>query len=176
MAACLSAGPFALAQDEALVRLGTDYHQLLVHRLNYDPTKDRVFALYSRLPGPLKNVKLLRDLGTQNLTKATIARGVIMRLGARAAPAVPELAELARSGGPNAACTTLLFLHYIGEPAVPGIVAAMSNTNQNVRIAALYYLGIYKGSPDAWHALTNALADPDRAIRRAADAAARMHY
>jgi len=163
----LTTAPTA-AEEEAIVILGTNNLHLLVARLNYDPAKDRVFALYSRLPNGLKNAKPFRSLGLKNTTRAAVAAIVMRRLGPRAAPAVPELAQLARNASQPVALPALMTLGGIGDEAVPGIVAAMSNTNQTIRGFSLFLLEHFTNSPPAWHAITNALADPDATIRQQA--------
>jgi hypothetical protein len=156
------------AQEEAISILGTNNLQMLVHRLNYDPTKDRVFALYSRLPDQLKNAKPFRSLGLKNPTRAAVAAIVMRRLGPRAAPAVPELAQLAKNASQPVALPVLIVLGSIGDQAVPGIVAGMSNTNQSVRGVSLFLLQQFTNSALAWHAITNALADTDLGVRQQA--------
>ena len=168
------AGPTPF-QQEAIVILGTNNLQLLVRRLQHDPTKDRVFVLYSRLPARLQSVKFLQALCAKKFWKARYAEVVLHRLGPRAAPAVPELAELARGTGQPVASPALGVLHDIGEPGIPGLVAGMSNTNQSVRLTALFYLGKHRNFPAAWHAITNAFADPDPKVRDAADIASRTN-
>jgi len=157
-------------KEEAIVILGTNHLHLLVHRLKYDSTKDRVFMVFMRLPNRIKNIRLLRNLWAQNELRAAVAFKVMKRLGPRAAPAVPELAEIARNASANVALRTLLVLSSIGDPAIPGVAAGMSNANSSVRAFALFTLQDYRSSPAAWQAITNALNDPDFSIRQQAAA------
>jgi hypothetical protein len=160
--------PQTTAQEEAIVSLGTDNLQLFVRQLNYEPTKDRIYVLYSRLPARIKNVRLLDDICARKRRKAAEAYVVILLLGHHAAPAVPELSKLARNASQNVAGKAVFLLGNIGEWGVPGILEGMSNTNQNVRNSALFTLGRFSHSQRAWHAITNALNDTDFNTRQQA--------
>jgi hypothetical protein len=162
------AGPDTPIKQHALLTLGADNVHLLVNRMNYEPAKDRIYKLYLRLPAQLQKIKWLNELCKRKFNNASVAQFVLVHIGPHAAPAVPELSLIGRSGSPQLAHNTLFTLKSIGEPAVPGIIAGMSHTDQNVRRFALFLLEGYTYSPIAWQALTNALADPDPKIREQA--------
>jgi len=155
-------------KEHALIVLGTNNLPLLVQGLKYEITKDRRLALYRRLPARLQKIKVLEHLGMKNNYEEAVAVDVMRRLGHLAAPAVPELSQIASTTSWEVAQTIIEVLATIGEEGVPGIVAGMSNTNQSVRRHSFFWLGVYEDSPAAWNVITNAITDSDPEIRRQA--------
>jgi hypothetical protein len=156
-------------KDRALLFLGNNNLPLLVQGLKYEMTKDRRLALYRRLPARLQKIKVLKHLGMKKYYEEAVAVDVMRRLRQRAAlPAMPELSQMARSGSREVAQRVIEVLATIGDAGVPGIVAGMSNTNQDVRRCSFGWLGTYVHCPAARKAITNAITDPDSYIRQQA--------
>ncbi len=160
--------PETRAKEQALLILGTNNLPLLVQRLKCELQKDRCWALYRRLPARLQKLKWLSDLGRKKVYEEAVAVDVMRRLRHLAAPAVPELSEMARSANVEVAQRVIEVLAHIGEEGVPGIAAGMYNTNQDVRRGSFGWLSVYQNAPGASNAITNALLDPDPYIRQEA--------
>src|SRR4051794_22875226 len=68
-------------QNQALVVLGTNNLQLLVHRIDHDPFTDRVLRLYARFPVQLRRSSgMFFNLATERMTMAREANEVLKQL------------------------------------------------------------------------------------------------
>jgi hypothetical protein len=156
-------------REEALIILGTNNLQLLVHRLEYDPTKDRTITLFYRLPKQVRRMTRLSGFVGRKSILADDAQGVLQRLGPHACPVIPQLTKAASTLGPLPAMRALIVLDTIGEQARPAIILITSHASQYVRIQAMVRLATHTNLPPVHEALTKALHDPDPLIRKQAE-------
>ena len=154
-------------QNEALVVLGTNNLQLLLHRIDYDPVSDRTLRLYARFPVQLRRSNgMFFNIATERMTMARDANEVLKQLGPLASPLVRQLSQIAHTHGEFPARRALSVLDTIGEQARPAIISLVGHTNSTMRFEAMLRLAEYTNSLPAREALTNALADPDPEIRK----------
>jgi hypothetical protein len=155
----------------ALLTLGTNNLSLLVQRIAYDPAKDRAFAFYHKLPTQLSRIRWVYELAYRKNVLASDAEKVLQVLGPNAAPALPQLAQVANSSGLGhyPAARALTVFDSAGEQGTAAIISLIWQTNQSLAIQALLHLPGHMNSPAARQALTNALSHPDPKIRKQAD-------
>jgi hypothetical protein len=156
-------------REEALIFLGTNNLRLLLHRLEYDPRKDKVIALYDHLPSQVKSQTWLSHLVRRKITMADDAQGVLWRLGPLASPAIPQLTRSASTLGPQPAMRAFMVLDSIGEQARPSIIFLTAYADSYVRIQAMLSLATHTNLPPVHEALTRALTDSDSKIRKQAE-------
>ncbi len=161
--------------EEGLLTLGTNNLSLLVKRIDYDPQKDlraRFFSLIYKV----SRSPWVRDLVSHRIILAEEAHAVLYRLGANAAPAIPQLAEIAerRTGPPR---IRALYILASMRDGCLGVVASHASTNDaaSIRLSAVTLLGQQTESRLAFVALRNALEDSDARVRQAASEAISNH-
>ena len=113
--------------------------------------------------------QLIADLRGPDAEKSGRARLLLITLGE---PAVPDLAELLRSGSPAervAAANTLWGMGARAQAAVPDLAAALLDPDPGLRVAAAMTLqNMGAAAVDAVPALAKALSDREPGVRQAA--------
>src|SRR5262245_44994643 len=133
-----------------------------------DPaTADRIFNAYASL-GP-KIVPLAIKALKDTPTRRERALQVLARLRADAAPALPELIELVKSGTPKEKAESLFIIGSIGpkaDSAVPAVIAALGDADPLVKSAAGYAVGkIGPAAKDALPALQQLATADDEMLK-----------
>jgi HEAT repeat protein len=160
-----SGDPKAVAELRAL---GSNAVPGLIELLRYkEPFLHRqADALAPKLPRRLGR-ELMSRVGRQSSSdmRATGAKSLAL-LGAQAEVAVPDLLRLLHDREQYVAILAGAALARIGKPALPGLIAALSETNAVVRHAAAYGLGeMGPAAESAVPGLIAALEDQDPTVR-----------
>jgi hypothetical protein len=161
------------APYEALVVLGTNNLSLLVRRLTYDPDKDIVLRLYGKLPQRLSRTRKVTEFVVNSvvrkLEQAEVAGRLLRALGPRAAPAIPDLIQLAQANGRAPTGHAINVLESLGEEAWPAMIPLTWHTNKATAIQVVRCLALHTASIPLRQALTNALTDPNPRVRKQAN-------
>jgi HEAT repeat protein len=140
------------------------------------PRKPRPVSASPEAPATEATQKTLTgwvlDLGSTNGDVVQAARRVLADMGADAAPAIPQLAQMLKEGrNCNAAAYTLAA---IGTNALPVLIDALSNGNPVARMETAGAIGSPKfgeAGEAAIQALVKCMSDDDRGVRANAIAA-----
>jgi HEAT repeat protein len=132
-------------------------------------TSDRVFTAYASL-GPKVVPLAIKALKDTSATRRERALQVLARLGADAAPALPELVEVIKAGTPQHKAEALYVVAAIGPKAdataVAAATAALADADPQVKMAAGYALGkIGPAAKEALPALTQLAASDDELLK-----------
>ena len=107
-------------QYEALTILGTNNFPFLIKRIGYDPENDRILSYGRNLPPWLLNFKgvskALARRAANGKAAADEAKTILADMGPRAAPAVPQLIQLARENSFEVGERVEYVLNWMGEP------------------------------------------------------------
>jgi HEAT repeat protein len=132
-------------------------------------TADRIFSAFASL-GPKVVPLAIKALKDPNATRRERALQVLARLGADAAPAAPELAEVIKTGTPQHKTEALYVVAAIGAKAdataVAAAVAALGDADPQVKMAAEYAVGkIGPAAKDALPALRQLAGSDDELVK-----------
>lgn len=138
-------------QYEALIILGTNNLPLLVKRIGYNEESDRIISCYRKLPLWLKGnkevTKSLLRRSTNKKTAADEAKAVLEIVGRRAAPAVPQLVQLAREKPFEIGERVVVVLDWMGESGVRPLISLTDHTNQSLVGEVCIRLDGHRNSP-----------------------------
>jgi hypothetical protein len=160
----------------AVIQIGTNALPWLVssvqHTPGTGPDHNALVNFIHNLPSGLNpNHFLCRHLpGREADYRSGLAIEGFRLLGTNALPALPDLTSIMNTGGTSAPARYALFaISHMGQPALPTIVAVITNTNHPQRAMAvavvgstMWYLGT--NAAGAVPALTQCLNDPDPKI------------
>jgi len=155
----------------AILTLSTNNLPLLANWISYDPGKSIFIPIFNVMPLWFNRLSIFDEVaqaeerGNDLAENAVGAFQIIREAGS---PAIPELEKILREGSLVSGSRSLNALYFIGEPAIPSIVAAAKLTNCPTRYLAISSLWSFRNNPTAYMFLTNALADPDFRVRDAA--------
>ena len=138
-------------QYQALIILGTNNLPLLIKRIGYNEKSDRIISYYHNLPPWLKGneglAKIILRRATNYTAAADEAKEVLEILGHRAAPAVPQLLQLARDRPLEVGERVVVILDWMGEPGIRPLISLTDHTNQNLVMQVWGRLDSHKDSP-----------------------------
>lgn len=154
-------------KDEALLILGTNNLPLLARRLAYDRENDLLRSTVDRLPTKIRDCAPLATLASRRTVLAHEAADLLRKLRTNAVPAIPQLAAIAHREGYRAD-TALSVLSFLGDEGLAIVASEGTHTDAKARYYVVVLLSQHTESRVARSALTNALADPDPTVRKAA--------
>ena len=161
--------PYNVERSQALLVIGTNNLPLLIRRIAYDPTKDRIIALYCHLPRQLRRQTWFHDFVARKNALADDAQGALEIVGPHASAAIPQLTKVANASDQIPARRALAVLDSIGEQGWTNIISLIHNTNYALRATAIRGIAAHTNSIAVRQALTNALQDSNPQIRNIAD-------
>ena len=128
---------------EAVLAIGTNALPWLLRTIAYEPSpvRQKMIAAEKRLPMMLRSLPLQRIVEGPTEERVMETYFGFEVLGDVAAPAVAELSRLANGTNSIIAKDSMYALARIGEPAIPALVAILTNTNHPHRGPAAYYMG-----------------------------------
>lgn len=151
---------FAQAEEayEAVTQIGTNALPWLVSCVRHTPgpSRHKFIDLVHKLPSALnQNHWLCNHLpGREAEYRSGLAIEGFRLLGTNALPALAELASIMNSGGTSApASYSLISISHMGQPALPTIIAVITNTNHPQRGMAVAVIG-----STMWYLGTNAVS------------------
>jgi hypothetical protein len=163
--------PAGQKAKEAVLVLGTNNFHFLIRSIALltDPTNSiwfRFCYFAARVHAPMSIRSFLVHRIPPRVELASEAFATFRIMGAAGAPAIPRLVTIIKKGKSGPALFAMLSLGAIGEPAFPVVIPFVTQTNNpTMQIEALGSLVDYRERPVVHAALTNALRDPNAAVR-----------
>jgi hypothetical protein len=152
-------------QYEALTILGTNNFPLLISLIGYETKSDRILSFCGNLPPWLAHSKgvtqALRRRSVNRTAAANEAETLLEDIGPQAAPAVPQLIQLARENSFEVGERVVHILNWMGEPGFRPLFSLTDHTNQQLVTAAMASLKSHRNSPLLPQSISNAIARTD---------------
>ena len=151
-------------QYEALTILGTNNFPLLIRRIGYDPQNDRILSYCRNLPPWLLHFKVTQAILRRSANRkaaAEEAKAVLADMGPRAAPAAPQLIQLARENSIEVGKRVVYVLNWMGEPGFRPLFSLIDHTNQQLVAEVLVSLEGHRNWPLFPQSINNALTRID---------------